>query len=144
VKRFAIIAVVLGLFAAALVLKETRGTGASSPVAGHLDATARSPLPRLVDLGSNRCIPCRKMAPILDALRDDFRGALIVEVIDVRQHPEAAREYGIKVIPTQIFYDAEGRERSRHEGFLSREAILATFEKLGIELSAERVAAPPG
>ena len=76
-------------------------------------------VPRLVDLGSKDCIPCKMMAPILDQLRDEYTGKLQVDFIDVRVYPESAKKYNIRVIPTQIFYDAAGKELLRHEGFIS-------------------------
>jgi thioredoxin 1 len=54
----------------------------------------------------------------------------------VRKDRSAGQEYGIRVIPTQIFYDASGQELARHEGFMSREAILAQWRDLGISLDA--------
>jgi thioredoxin 1 len=56
----------------------------------------------------------------------------VVEVIDLRDHREAAGEYGIRVIPTQIFFDAEGKEVWRHEGFLAKEDIVAKFTEIGV------------
>jgi len=91
-------------------------------------------LPRLVDLGADRCIPCKKMAPILEELREEYRGVLRVEFVDVWKDPAAGRRYGIRLIPTQIFYDAAGKEIFRHEGFIGREDILGTFERFGIDL----------
>jgi thioredoxin 1 len=90
-------------------------------------------LPRLVDLGKGTCIPCKQMAPILDELKQTYRDKATVEIIDLRDDPAAAREYGIRLIPTQIFFDAEGREVWRHEGFLSRDAIVAKFAEMGVE-----------
>lgn len=88
-------------------------------------------VPRLLDLGSDSCVPCKAMAPILDEMRSEFEGALDVEVVDVRRDPEAARLYGVKVIPTQVFLDPEGNELFRHQGFYSREEILAKWAELG-------------
>jgi len=90
--------------------------------------------PRLVDLGAGTCIPCKMMAPILDELRETYKEELEVVFIDVRQDNAAAKKYGITVIPTQIFYDASGKERFRHQGFFSREDILAKWKELGVEL----------
>jgi len=92
-------------------------------------------LPRLVDLGADKCIPCKMMAPILEELKKDYAGTLNVEFIDVWKNPEAGREYGIRLIPTQIFYDASGKELFRHEGFFSKEDILAKWRELGVELT---------
>jgi thioredoxin 1 len=104
----------------------------STPASGRAEQTAS--LPRLVDLGSVNCIPCKQMAPILDRLRKDFAGRLEVMFIDVWADPDAGRAYGIRVIPTQLFFDAAGNERFRHEGFMSREDILGVWRELGVDL----------
>ena len=92
-------------------------------------------LPRLVDLGAGKCIPCKRMAPILEALKVDYAGAVDVRFIDVWQEPQAGKPYGIRLIPTQIFFDRKGRERFRHEGFFAREEIERIFEdSLGVAL----------
>ena len=91
-------------------------------------------LPRLVDLGADKCIPCKMMAPLLVELRSEYEGTLKVEFIDVWKNPEEAPKYGIKLIPTQIFFDASGKELFRHEGFYSKEDILAKWIELGVEL----------
>ncbi len=88
-------------------------------------------LPKLVDLGAGKCIPCKAMKPILDGLREEYRGKFDVVFIDVWENREAGSQYGIRVIPTQIFYDETGKERFRHEGFFSREDILKTWKDLG-------------
>jgi thioredoxin 1 len=112
---------------------EVTGTDTlTAPVTGAVTPTQR--LPRLLDLGATTCIPCKLMAPILEELREEYRGRMEVTFIDVRKDPEAARQHKIQVIPTQIFYDASGTELSRHTGFISKEDILATWEKLGIRL----------
>jgi len=92
-------------------------------------------LPRLVDLGAGKCIPCKMMAPILEELKSEYEGTLKVEFIDVWENPNEAPKYGIKLIPTQIFFDASGKELFRHEGFFSKEDILAKWKELGVDLS---------
>lgn len=92
--------------------------------------------PRLVDLGADRCIPCKMMAPILAQLAKDYAGQLDVVFIDVWKNKEEGERYGIRVIPTQIFFDTEGQERFRHEGFMSKAQILAKWKELGVELKA--------
>jgi thioredoxin 1 len=91
-------------------------------------------LPKLIDLGADKCIPCKMMAPILEELKSEYAGRLEVVFIDVWKNPEKGREYGIRVIPTQIFYDADGNEFYRHVGFFSKEDILKTFRKKGMNL----------
>ena len=89
-------------------------------------------LPRLVDLGADKCIPCKMMAPILKELKSQYQGKLEVVIIDVWKNPDQAKKYGIKLIPTQIFYDSSGKELFRHEGFSSKEDILGKWKEFGI------------
>jgi thioredoxin 1 len=91
-------------------------------------------LPRLVDLGADKCIPCKKLAPILEELRTEYQGKLSVEFIDVWKNPAAGQPYNIRLIPTQILYDRDGKEVWRHEGFISKEDLKALFaEKVGVK-----------
>lgn len=92
-------------------------------------------LPRLLDLGATKCIPCKKMAPILEELKKEYAGKLDVKFIDVWKAPDEAKKYKINLIPTQIFYDAEGKELYRHEGFYGKEDILAKWKELGVSLA---------
>ncbi len=89
-------------------------------------------LPKLLDLGAKKCVPCKMMAPLLEELARDYQGRLDVEFIDVWENPGAAEQYGIQSIPTQIFYDTDGKEFFRHVGFYPKEDILARFKEKGI------------
>jgi thioredoxin 1 len=101
------------------------------------NAPAKAALPRLVDLGADKCIPCKLMAPILEELKKEYEGRIKVEFIDVWKDSKAAKTYKINLIPTQIFYDAAGKELFRHEGFFSKEDIRAKWKELGVDLKAE-------
>ena len=91
-------------------------------------------LPRLVDLGASKCVPCKIMKPILDKLAREYAGQMEVVFIDVWEKREEGARYSIRVIPTQIFFDTAGKERFRHEGFMSEKDILAKWKELGVEL----------
>jgi len=88
--------------------------------------------PQIVDLGSTVCIPCRKMQPILERLREKYRGRVDVVFIDINEQPDQADAYRVTMIPTQVFLDAKGREVWRHVGFLDQAAIEAQLRKMGI------------
>jgi thioredoxin 1 len=90
-------------------------------------------LPRVVDLGADKCIPCKKLAPILEELKKDYAGRVHVEFIDVWKNPRAGEPYKIRVIPTQVFFDADGKEVWRHEGFLPKADFIAKFADLGVK-----------
>ena len=94
---------------------------------------ASAGLPRLVDLGADTCIPCKMMAPILEDMKKEYAGKMEVVFIDVWKKREEAGRYGIQLIPTQIFYGADGKELYRHQGFIGKEDILATWKKLGYD-----------
>jgi thioredoxin 1 len=90
-------------------------------------------IPRMIDLGSTMCIPCKEMEPILEELQIEYKDRLLIEFIDVTKEQEKSRKYGISVIPTQIFFDVDGNEFFRHIGFFSKEDILKTFTDHGLE-----------
>jgi len=110
---------------------------AETATATGTNPTAKAPLPRLVDLGADKCIPCKKMAPILKELKKEYAGRMEVQFIDVWKNPSEAKAYKIKLIPTQLFFDASGKERFRHVGFYGKEDILAKWKELGVDLKAE-------
>lgn len=94
-------------------------------------------LPRLVDLGADTCTPCRRMLPILDDFKDNYAEHFGTEFIDVWKDPAAGKKYGINVIPTQIFFDADGKELFRHEGFFVKEEMLKKWQEFGIAPPAQ-------
>lgn len=132
-----IIAVVVVALAVVGVVLMKRSRQPQAPGA----AASATGLPRLLDLGSTTCIPCKMMAPILEDLKKDYAGRLTVEFADVIKDPSLATPYGVKLIPTQIFFDASGKEFFRHEGFFSREDILAQFKGKGIDLAGGKAPA---
>jgi thioredoxin 1 len=126
--------------------KGAEGPPPAAPAAAPAVAPAATPaapepavqtnaLPRLVDLGAGACIPCKRMAPILEDLKKTYAGRMNVLFIDVWKNPEAGKSYGISTIPTQIFYDAAGKELFRHEGFFSKDEILDKWKALGVDLA---------
>ena len=118
--KIAIVAALAVVVVGAVALKNSQAsktTGDAAPVAA-VDSPKAPPvatkLPKLIDLGADKCIPCKMMAPILEGLKKDYAGKFDVEFIDIWKNPAAGEQYRIEMIPTQIFYDAEGKERFRH------------------------------
>lgn len=120
----------------------TAGAGTPDPVAEavtHAGAQeTQAGLPRMLDLGGETCKVCQQMAPILEEVKREQAGKIRIEFIDVWKDSAAAEKYGISLIPTQIFFDAEGKEFFRHEGFYGKEEILDAFRKQGIELAESK------
>ncbi|MFT3780512.1 MAG: thioredoxin family protein [Nibricoccus sp.] len=98
------------------------------------EPTAAAKLPRLVDLGAGKCIPCKQMKPILEELTKEYAGQLDVEFIDIWENKASGESFGVRMIPTQIFFSADGKELFRHEGFFAKKDILAKWKELGVEL----------
>jgi len=106
-------------------------------IAGESDPSEIPPVPTpgmvtMLDLGADKCIPCKMMAPVIKELKKAYAGRASIIFIDVWKHREQARRFGIRGIPTQIFYDQDGREVERHVGYLGKENIRQMFEKLGV------------
>ena len=137
--KTAVIAAVVAVAVVALVARNARKVEDEQVAEQEAAAPAggAQSLPGLIDLGSKTCIPCKMMKPVLEELRRDYEGRLLVEFIDVNADPDRAKPYGISLIPTQIWYDASGKELTRHEGFISKEDILAVFVKHGLDLGTE-------
>jgi thioredoxin 1 len=87
----------------------------------------------MVDLGAKQCIPCKLMAPIIEELVKEYQGRAAIVFIDVWDNPDAGPKYGLRAIPTQIFYDAKGLEISRHEGFMDKKSIVAVLQQQGVK-----------
>jgi thioredoxin 1 len=84
----------------------------------------------LVDLGAGSCIPCKQMAPILEELKKEYAGRAAIIFIDVWQERDLAQRFAISMIPTQIFFDREGKEIYRHVGFMDKQTIVDRLEYL--------------
>ena len=98
-----------------------------------IQAALASGRPTLVDFGARSCIPCKKMAPILEQLEKEYKGRANVIFVDVWKDNKIGGNYRVQMIPTQIFFDATGKEAGRHIGFMDREQIVDTFKKTGLK-----------
>ena len=120
----------VGLLTTATAQTNTPATGTNAAAV----KPDKTPLPKLLDLGANKCIPCKLMAPVLEELKKEYAGQLEVEFIDVWKDKDEGKPYNVEMIPTQIFFDTGGKELYRHVGFLATEDILAKWKELGMNL----------
>ena len=125
VKRVsAVIAVIISIFVLVVV--------ASPSFSAEIKNVPVKGMVTMVDLGATSCIPCKMMAPILQKLEKRYAGKAAIVFLDVWVDPKPAQSFGIRIIPTQIFFNKKGEEAYRHEGFMSEEAIVTVLQKLGV------------
>ena len=98
-----------------------------------VDKARASGMDSLVDFGSNGCVPCDMMAPILETLREKYKGKVNVLFVHVGEEPILASRYGVQSIPVQIFFDKTGKEVFRHVGFFAQEQIEGKLSEMRVE-----------
>jgi len=97
-----------------------------------LDRVLGKGKPTLAEFGWRTCIPCKAMKPILEELAVEYKDEVNVIIVEVYDHEDLSRRYGIRGIPTQIFFDKDGKEVARHAGYIAKEDILTLFSKIGV------------
>lgn len=113
-------------------------------------------LPIIIDFGADSCIPCKEMAPVLKELNEELRGKAIIKFVDVWKYPELAQNFPLKVIPTQYFFDKDGKPYepslllnlqmikystndtnehiyTAHEGGMTKEQLFKVLKEMGLE-----------
>jgi thioredoxin 1 len=123
--RFIVLAVMLGVFMVS-------GYSYASPVDDSLSKAKADGKIVMLELGSVGCIPCEQMKPVMQKLRDTYKGKLEVIFIDVREDHKTGSQFGVHMIPTQVFLDKTGKEFHRHIGFYSYEEIAPVLKKNGL------------
>jgi len=86
----------------------------------------------MLDLGADKCVPCKMMAPILEELEKAYKDKAAIVFIDVWKKPEYSKKFNIQAIPTQIFFDKDGKEVFRNTGFLDKKSIIEKMKQLGV------------
>jgi len=76
-----------------------------------------------LEIGSVNCIPCKMMQPIMKDIEDEYKGIVKVEFHDLMVDKEIGPKYRIRVMPTQVFLDADKKEFFRHEEFYPKEEL---------------------
>ena len=123
-RSWVVIAALLMVTSVALVAFAAKPKPKPKPVA----------LPKIVELGSTNCIPCKMMVPVLEQLKKEYKGKLLVEAIDVQKNPDAKGKYKVRMIPTQILFNGKRKEIARHLGYWPKDDIIAEFKKHGVKL----------
>jgi len=101
--------------------------------AGEFDNIPVKGMPTLVVLGTPSCPPCVRMKPVLEKIGKQYAEKASVIPIDVGIHKEQLARFGVKAIPVEVFFNADGREVYRRVGFMSEHEILDQLKKMGLE-----------
>lgn len=117
-------------------LGSPKSSNTKAPMISEFVPTDGNGQPTLVELGMDSCASCKAMHKVLDELRDAHAGYLRVIDVNIMQQPEAAAQWKIRVVPTQILLDDQGQEFYRHVGFLSARAIRARFAAQALPLNS--------
>ncbi len=123
----------IGLLSCVVILMIGLGFSLSAGQSSSIPDVPAKDMVTMVDLGAKKCIPCKMMASIVESLEKEYKGKAAIIFIDVWETSGQHARFGINKIPTQIFYDKTGKEVYRHEGFLSKNSIVAELEKLGVK-----------
>lgn len=124
---------IFGFLAGILFLAVTAGVHLADAQPLDFNNVPVSGMVTMIDLGATQCIPCKAMAPILEKMEKVYQGKAAVIFIDVWKNKGPAERFRIRAIPTQIFFDREGKEVYRHVGFMSEAEIVGQLEKMGVK-----------
>lgn len=93
------------------------------------------PLATFIEIGAAQCIPCKAMQPIMKEVAEKYKGQVKVVFYDVwtPQGKEDGMKYNIRVIPTQVFLDKDGKEYFRHEGYFPKEELVKVLKMQGVK-----------
>jgi thioredoxin 1 len=103
------------------------------PTSGNFLEALHNGKPTLAEFGSSTCIPCKQMRPILEQLSADYEDKLNVTIVEIYEEREVTRLFQILTIPTQIIFDINGNEVTRHIGVWEREQIEAELAQVGVQ-----------
>lgn len=126
-KLFIVTAALLTLFTLLMLSADCRNVLAQTPS----DAVKVT----FVEIGSVNCIPCKAMQPIMKAVEEEYKGQVKIVFHDVwtPKGKADAMKYNIRVIPTQVFLDKNGKEYFRHEGYFPKADVVRVIKKQGVK-----------
>jgi thioredoxin 1 len=122
----------MGMLLLIVVTLSACGKSEKGQQAGNLPGNDSTAKITFIELGSVTCIPCKKMQPVMKSVEARYAGQVKVIFHDVMKDRSQSQKFGIKLIPTQVFLDAQGKELMRHEGFFAEEEIDKFLKSQGL------------
>jgi thioredoxin 1 len=129
-----VLSIILGSFTIAQS-KKSQKRSTSTVVAKDTSVVVPQPIITFIELGSVNCIPCKAMQKVMKAVEEKYGNQLKVIFYDVWKQEQAhyAEEYKVRLIPTQVFLDKDGKELLRHEGFYPEKEIDIFLQSKGLK-----------
>jgi thioredoxin 1 len=140
--HLAVTLAVVGVFAALAYVIFFMERSTSALVEEHridLQSMMAKRVPILLEFGKGWCRPCKYMKPILEDMAKEYGEKAIVAAVDMDANYDLVSRFGVRLMPTQVFLQPDGREFFRNEGVLEREHIRKIFSKMGIEAKASQI-----
>jgi thioredoxin 1 len=115
--------------------QSTTGKSKETKAADKTTAKATAVLVTFVEIGAAKCIPCKAMQPIMKEIAEEYKGQVKVVFHDVwtPKGKDDAEKYNIRVIPTQVFLDKDGKEYHRHEGYYPKADVVRVIKMQGVK-----------
>lgn len=88
---------------------------------------------KMINFVSPNCLACVKMEGLMKEIISEYEGKAEIIEIDIMENSEISNKYNIIYTPTQVFFDEEGNEITRHEGFIGKKDLVLKLESLGVE-----------
>jgi len=132
---FALSAVFTLVLISSVYAQEKSGKPADTKASTAKTVSVFTPLVTFVEIGAASCIPCKAMQPIMKAVAEEYRGQVKVVFHDVwtSKGKDDAEKYNIRVIPTQVFLDKNGKEYFRHEGYFPKDDVVRVIKMQGVK-----------
>jgi thioredoxin 1 len=93
------------------------------------ETVLKNTLPVMVDFWAEWCPPCKMIGPIMEELADEYDGTAVVTKINVDKNPGLAQKYGVRSIPTILFFKG-GEVKDQVVGALPKDQFKARLDKL--------------
>jgi thioredoxin 1 len=127
--------VLLSAYCRSAIAQTNSGKSTATEASDRATAKSDTVLATFVEIGAANCIPCKMMQPIMKAVGEEYKGQIKVVFHDVwtPKGKDDAMKYNIRVIPTQVFLDKNGKEYYRHEGYFPKEDVVRVLKMQGLK-----------
>lgn len=139
-KRYMITMLIFGLLVGTVATAQSKKSAQKAAPVSMRDTAAAvvKPMVTFIELGSVNCIPCKAMQPVMKSVEEKYGAQIRIIFYDVWKPEQAGfgKQYNIRLIPTQVFLDANGKELMRHEGFFPEKDINAFLQSKGLKIKS--------